>query len=426
MYDLTLTICEKLARHTRRLLLVTACAGSGFASALSFDAGPTEFDGAWGSGHQGQAFTPAENADPAPTGGVAYLQQMEFTRGGTVDANTGDVETYVDIYEPTGATLATSTLIGSSITAQDTTDTVDGTIYTFQFDNLALVSGTTYVAVFRNAADALVPLNLRQSFEPTVAANIGGPYDYVGGGAVFDYDVSGWASDTNLDFTALYSDLAPTAAATFTGSVTQLWGQWSTGIQGQAFVPRTNATPNPVGTPSTVFLQSMRFTLGGFDINLGDSATTLDILLPGPTLATSTVVGSSTNVIDTTNPPGDEEDDFGNPPIHYLFEFDDLELFYNATYLAVFRNGSGQVIALDVEQGFEGNDLFPGDVPRTVGGGGIFDYDSFGWAEETNADYVATFATASVQANVPAMGWIGLAVLGASLSLAAWSRRRVY
>ncbi len=415
-----------------RNLLVRAIAVSGFfwsatSFALSSNAGPTEFDGAWGTGHQGQAFTPAENADPDPMGtSIAYLQQLEFTRGGTIDSNVGDIETYVDIYSPTGSTVATSTLIGSSIGAVDTTDTMDGAVYAFQFDNVALVASTTYIAVFRNSTNTTVLLNLRQSYEPTVAINIGGPYDYVGGGAIFEYDISGWAGDTNLDFTALYSNVAPISTSAFVSGVTQIFGEWGSGMQGQAFVPRINAVPNPIGTPTSVYLQNMQFTLGGLDNHPGDAATTLDIYLPGGTIATSTLIGSSSNTVDTINAAGDAEDTFGNPPIMYTFEFTDLELFYNTTYMAIFKNSSGAVISLNIEQGFEGNDLFPGAVPMTVGGGGVFDYDAFGWAEETNADFSATFATsAGSEVNVPMMGWLGLILLSSGLLVIGRIVRRV-
>ena len=265
------------------------------AAAVSFNAGTATMEGEWGTGITGQAFSPQENASPNVFDGVsptdifpAYLQELNFTRGG--NAGGGAAVTSVDIYQPTGATLATSTLIGSSLNTVDTTAEVENEVYTFQFNNLELFHSTTYLAVFKDDGGNVVGLNIEQNFEGN--AGVG---DYVSGGAIFDFDASGWSGDTNADFSTVFSDMAPTAVASFNSASTSNGGEWSAGLQGQAFVPRTKATPNPAGIggqPEEVFLTGMIFTQGG-NVGGGDATSTLDIYRPtGATIATSEFIGS--------------------------------------------------------------------------------------------------------------------------------------
>jgi hypothetical protein len=391
------------------------------AAAVSFNAGTATMEGQWGTGITGQAFSPQENASPNVFDGVsstdifpAYLQELNFIRGG--NAGGGAAVTSVDIYQPTGATLATSTLIGSSLNTVDTTAEVENEVYTFQFNNLELFHSTTYLAVFKDDGGNVIGLNIEQNFEGN--AGVG---DYVSGGAIFDFDASGWSGDTNADFSTVFSDMTPTAVVSFNSASTSNGGEWSAGLQGQAFVPRTNATPNPAGIggqPEEVFLTGMIFTQGG-NVGGGDVTTTLDIYRPtGATIATSEFIGSSTNTVDTTAPVDTV----------FNFEFDELRLFYNATYLAVFKDSGGNVITANITQGFEGDeqfDPFEDNVKETISpGGGIFNYDSFGWAEDTNADFSATFGTRDPALNVPVMGATGIAILFGLITLISIGRKK--
>lgn len=193
---------------------------------------------------------------------------------------------------------------------------------------------------------------------------------------------------------------------------------WSTGMQGQAFRASTNASPD-LGALSTVFLQDMTFFLGGFDNNAGDTQTTLSIYTPGVNIAGSTLVGVSSNTLDSTNATGSGDAyDFSSDPhtgVSYTFNFDNLALDYETTYLAVFTDGLGNAISLDITQGFEGNS-FVQAYDAGVGGfdvGGLFDYDASGWSTNTNADFTATFSTTSAAVPLPAaLPLFGAALLG--------------
>ncbi len=175
-------------------------------------------------------------------------------------------------------------------------------------------------------------------------------------------------------------------------------GQWGTGITGQAFTPKENAVPNP-GYPGFVYLLEMSFTQGG---NTGGSiGTRLDIYRPtGSTLATSELIGSSINTVDTN----------AMVDTVYTFQFDGLELLFNSTYLAIFKDDAGNPLALGLLQGWEGST----SVEEYLEGGAIFNYDSNGWTEDTNVDFSATLSTVEavlLEVNVPALSWIYLSVL---------------
>lgn len=393
--------------------------------ATSFTASLAEQPGAWGTGITGQAFSPRENASPNVFDGFlltdifpTYLQEITFVRGGV--AGGGDAETTVDIYQADAATFATATLIGSSANIVDTSGPDENSLYTFQFDNLELFHNTTYLAVFKDSIGNVIGLNVEQAFEGDAGVS-----DYTTGGALFDTANANWSIDTNADFRAVFNDTAPSDDRAYTTKSTTLFGEWSSGLQGQAFVPRTNAFPNAAfsgSQPIEVNLTSMSFTQGGNAGN-GDSVTSLSIYRPtGATLATSELVGTSTNQLDTTNlaaaNPADPAVQNGTT---FNFEFDNLPLFYNTTYLAIFTDSSGNPVSVNIHQSWEGSP----DVDVTISpGGGVFNYDSFGWAEETNADFTATFSVPFFA--VPTLGFWGVLALLASLAgIFANLRRRV-
>lgn len=197
----------------------------------------------------------------------------------------------------------------------------------------------------------------------------------------------------------------------FSISVEDYGNAWGNGIQGQAFSPIENAIPNP-GLPDTVYLTAMSFTQGG---NPGGATTTaVHIYRPnGSTLSNSDYIGQSTNNLDTT----------AALDTVYRFEFDNLALDFYTTYLAVFVDSLGQPVGLGLQQGWEGN---PG-IGNYERGGAIFDYDLYGWTEDTNADFSADFSTIAPlsppEVEVPAIGWFGLIILSmAGLVVSAISR----
>ncbi len=167
----------------------------------AFTASVPDFGQQSGTVIQGQAFTPEENAEPNPgyPDGV-FLEQLVFMQGANNSAVAG---VSVDIYEPAGATLESATFIGKSTNTIDTVAS-SGTEYVFHFDRLPLEISTTYLAIFKDSNDQPVGLGLMQGWEgsPVVA-------DYERGGAIFDYDQWGYSSDTNADFSAVFSTVVP-------------------------------------------------------------------------------------------------------------------------------------------------------------------------------------------------------------------------
>jgi len=207
----------------------------GFAGNDSFPG----YGAAWSTGLQGQAFQASGNPSPdlAPLSTV-FLQDVTFFLGGN-NGNAGDTQTTLSIYTP-GADIAASTLVGASNNTVDTTnaagsgdaydfnsDPHTGASYTFTFDNLALDYETTYLALFTAGNGDTIKLDITQGFEgdthvQAYDAGVGG-FDV---GGVFDYDASGWSTNTNADFAATFetSAVPVPAAAWLFGSALALGG----------------------------------------------------------------------------------------------------------------------------------------------------------------------------------------------------------
>jgi arabinogalactan endo-1,4-beta-galactosidase len=185
----------------------------------------------------------------------------------------------------------------------------------------------------------------------------------------------------------------------FKAAVTDQGGAWGNGLQGQAFKPRENATPNP-GVPRNVYLTQMEFIQGG---NPGGGVgIAVDIYRANATtLAEADLIGRSTNTLDTTAPNGTV----------YTFNFDKLPLDFNEIDLAIFKDASEQPVGLGLLQGWEGS----ASIDDYEGGGAIFNYDAYGWTTDTNTDFSASFSTAAPEepegVNVPMVGWPGLILL---------------
>ena len=71
-------------------------------------------------------------------------------------------------------------------------------------------------------------------------------------------------------------------------------------------------------------------------------------------------------------------------------------------------------------QGWEGNS----GIADYESGGAVFDYDQFGYAADTNADFTALFSTALPAARVPSLAWPGIALLSLALAIIAQTAKR--
>ena len=124
-------------------------------------------------------------------------------------------------------TVDTTNAAGSGDAYDFNSDPHTGASYTFTFDNLALDYETTYLALFTAGNGDTIKLDITQGFEgdthvQAYDAGVGG-FDV---GGVFDYDASGWSTNTNADFAATFetSAVPVPAAAWLFGSALALGG----------------------------------------------------------------------------------------------------------------------------------------------------------------------------------------------------------
>ena len=199
------------------------------------------------------------------------------------------------------------------------------------------------------------------------------------------------------------------AVIEFSSSVPEYGELTGSDLQGQAFTPAENAYPNP-GYPERVFLQMLRFTRSHSG---GDgSAITVDILEPdGIGLANATFIGQSVNSVNMGAVTGTD----------YVFLFEDLPLDFHTTYIAIFKDPDGNPVELGIMLSGEGGPAASG-YER---GGAIFDYDTWGYSDDTNAAFTATFSTKAVAVRVPSLTlYVLLALLVLLATFSMQSKRR--